>query len=167
MTEKDITQITVNKNRIGIVGLKAAAESMAGPFAGKGDEEIRAELLRRLSEANYIPVKLTEEYGRAILREYKKILGLPVEEEEEAPGGLEIKILGPGCARCDLMTRKVMGALSEMGLAAGVEHVTDIRQIVQYRVMGSPALVINGRVVAVGQVPERGKIKQWIAEAQK
>ena len=66
-----------------------------------------------------------------------------------------------------MMTREVMGALSEMGLAAGVEHVTDIRQIVQYRVMGSPALVINGRVVAVGQVPERGKIKKWIAEAQK
>jgi len=166
MTEKDITQITVNKNRIGIVGLKAAAESMSRPFAGKGDEEIRAELLRRLSEANYIPGKLTEKYGRAILREYKKILGLPVEEEEEVPGGLEIKILGPGCARCDMMTREVMGALSEMGLAADVEHVTDIRQIVQYRVMGSPALVINGRVVAVGQVPERGKIKTWIAEAQ-
>jgi len=147
MTEKDITQITVNKNRIGIVGLKAAAESMAGPFAGKGDEEIRADLLRRLSEANYIPGKLTEEYGRAILREYKKILG-------------------PGCARCDLMTMEVMSALSQMGLAAGVEHVTDIRQLVKYRIRGSPALVINGRVVAVGQVPERGKIKKWIAEAE-
>lgn len=166
MAEKDITQIVVRGNRIGIVGLKAAAETMAGPFAGKGDEEIMAELLRRLSEANYIPGKLTEDYGRAILREYKILLGMPVEEAEEAPRGLEIRILGPGCARCDLMTREVMGALSEMGLAAGVEHVTDIRQIVQYRVMGSPALVINGRVVSVGQVPDRAKIKKWIAEAE-
>jgi len=165
MTEKDITQIVVNGNRIGIVGLKAAAEAMAGPYAGKGDDEIRAELLRRLSEANYIPRKLTEDYGRALLREYKKILGMPVEEEEEPSRGLEIKILGPGCARCDLMTKEVMGALSEMGVAAGVDHVTDIREIVKYRVMGSPALVINGRVVSVGQVPDCAKIKKWIAEA--
>ena len=166
MAEPDITQIVVRGNRIGIVGLKAAAESMAGPWAGKGDDEIREELLRRLSEANYIPRRLTEDYGRALLREYRKILGMPVEEAEETPRGLEIRILGPGCARCDLMTREVMGALSEMGLAAGVEQVTDIRETVKYRVMGSPALVINGRVVSVGQVPERGKIKKWIAEAK-
>ncbi len=166
MAEKDITQIVVNKNRIGIVGLRAAAEAMAGPCAGMSDDEIRAELIRRLSEANYIPRKLTEDYGRALLREYKKILGMPVEEEEEPSRGLVIRILGPGCARCEMMTQEVMGALSEMGVAANVEHVTDIREIVKYRVMGSPALVINGRVVSVGQVPDRGKIKKWIAEAE-
>jgi len=91
---------------------------------------------------------------------------MPVEEEEEPSRGLVIRILGPGCARCEMMTQEVMGALSEMGVAANVEHVTDIREIVKYRVMGSPALVINGRVVSVGQVPDRGKIKKWIAEAE-
>ncbi len=165
MTEKDITQIVVNGNRIGIVGLRAAAEAMGEPWTAKGDDAIRAELLRRLSEANYIPRKLMDDYGRALLREYKKILGMPVDEAEETPDGLEIRILGPGCARCDLMTKEVMAALSEMGVAAGVEHVTDIREIVKYRVMGSPALVINGRVVSVGQVPDRGTIKKWVAEA--
>ena len=49
-----------------------------------------------------------------------------------------------------------------MGLAANVEHVTDVREIVRYGVMGSPALVISGRVVSVGQVPERGKIKSGL-----
>ncbi|NPV04137.1 MAG: thioredoxin family protein [Syntrophaceae bacterium] len=78
---------------------------------------------------------------------------------------MEIRILGPGCARCDLMTKEVIAALSEMGVAAGVEHVTDIREIVKYRVMGSPALVINGRVVSVGQVPDRGTIKKRVTEA--
>ncbi len=166
MTNKDITQIVVNHNKIGIVGLMDAVESMAPQFSGRSDDEIQAELLRRLSEANYIPGKLTEDYGRALLREYKKMLGMPVEEEEEPSRGLEIRILGPGCARCDMMMKEVMSVLSEMGLAANVEHVTDVREIVRYGVMGSPALVISGRVVSVGQVPERGKIKKWIAEAE-
>ena len=166
MANKDITQIVVNHNKIGIVGLMDAVESMAPQFSGRSDDEIQAELLRRLSEANYVPRKLTEDYGRALLREYKKILGMPVEEEEESSRGLEIRILGPGCARCDMMMKEVMSVLSETGLAANVEHVTDVREIVRYGVMGSPALVISGRVVSVGQVPERGKIKKWIAEAE-
>lgn len=55
---------------------------------------------------------------------------------------------------------EIMGALPEMGLTVNVEHVTDIRQIVQYRVMDSPVPVIGVKVVSVGQISRRGNIKK-------
>ena len=149
---KDITQIVVNRNKIGIVGLMDDVESMVPQFSGRSDDEIQAELLRRLSEANYVPRKLTEDYGRALLREYKKnCRECPVEESEESSRGLEIRVLGPGCAHCDMMMNEVMSVLSETGLAANVEHVTNIREIVRIRGYGIIYLVISGRVVSVGQ----------------
>lgn len=164
MGESDIKSIVINNKKIGIVGLRAVVESMAVPFSGKKDEEIEAELLKRLSEVNYIPKRVEAEYGRAFLREYKEVLGIP-HEAEEPVAGLEIEILGPGCARCDLLINEVMDVLSDMGIAAAVGHVSDIREIARYGVIGAPALIINRKVVCVGQVPERGKIEKWIAEA--
>jgi hypothetical protein len=58
-----------------------------------------------------------------------------------------------------------MEVLTELRMAAGVDHVTDMKEIARYRVMGSPALVINGRIVAVGSVPPGDKIKRWLLEA--
>jgi protein-disulfide isomerase len=58
-----------------------------------------------------------------------------------------------------------MEVLTEIQLAASVEHVTDIKEIARYRVMGSPALVINGKVVAVGSVPSRDKLKTMLVQA--
>jgi len=60
-----------------------------------------------------------------------------------------------------------MELLSEMNLPAGVDHVTDPREIARYGVMGTPALVIGGRVVWVGSVPPKSKLKLWLEEAQK
>lgn len=163
--EKDITSIVVKGKRIGVVGLKAAAVSMAGPYAGKGDDELRAELLRRLSQINYFPARLTEEYGRALLRAYKGMVGMTPDEPPDQPVVPEIRILGPGCARCDFLTREVIEALSELGAAADVDHVTDIGEMIKYGLKGVPALVINGRLVSVGQIPDRASIKRWIVEA--
>jgi predicted DsbA family dithiol-disulfide isomerase len=46
-----------------------------------------------------------------------------------------------------------------------VDHVTDIKEIARYGIMGSPALLINGKAVAVGSVPPRERIKKWLVEA--
>jgi predicted DsbA family dithiol-disulfide isomerase len=54
-----------------------------------------------------------------------------------------------------------------MQIAADVRHVTDIREMSRFDVLGSPALVINDRVVAVGEVPPKSLIRQWIIEALK
>ena len=60
-----------------------------------------------------------------------------------------------------------MQVLSETGIAAGLEHVRDIKEIGKYGVMGTPALIINGQVKSVGKVPPKNKLKEWLTEAQR
>jgi small redox-active disulfide protein 2 len=163
MSEDEVTRIKVNKQPVGLIGLKRVVEEMALEFATKCDAEVQAELLRRLSKKNYIPDYAKEDYGRALLREFNKFLGRPY--EEGAAEELEIKVLGPGCARCDKLEKEVMEVMSEMALPGGVEHVRDVKEIGQYGVMGTPALVINGKVACVGEVPPKEKIKEWVTEA--
>ncbi|HBZ56034.1 MAG TPA: hypothetical protein DEO88_11575 [Syntrophobacteraceae bacterium] len=78
---------------------------------------------------------------------------------------MDIKVLGLGCNQCRGLEQTIMEVLTEMQLAASVEHVTDIKEITRYRVMGSPALVINGKVVAVGSLPSRDKLKTMLVQA--
>jgi len=163
MSNDDIVKIKVDRQRIGIRGLRQVMGDMAGEYGEKPDEEVRAELLRRLSKKNYIPDPVKENYSNAFLREFKKFLGKPYDEIPSRE--LEIKVLGPGCARCDRLEREVMEIMSEMNIAGDLEHVRDIKEIGSYGVMGTPALIINGKVLAVGSVPPRNKIKKWLLEA--
>jgi small redox-active disulfide protein 2 len=164
MTQDDITQIRVGKASIGIVGLKAAIADVAERFDEEPDQEIGEELLNRLGRRNYIPERAKQDYEKAFLRAFKKFLGKPF--EEEAPGGLEIKVLGPGCAQCDRLEKELVEAMSEAGIAGDVEHIRDIKAIGSYGVMGTPALIINGEVKCVGRVPPRNTLKEWLTEAQ-
>lgn len=164
MTESnDVVQIRVNGYLIGLVGFREAVAQVAGTRIGKTDETIQKELLDLLSVKNYIPVSAGKSYGPALLREFKKFLGEPIADED--PAGLHILILGEGCARCDQLERSIMEVLSEMNLPAGVDHVTAPLEIAKYGVMGTPALVINRRVVWVGSVPPKSRLKQWLEEA--
>ena len=162
MSQDDIIQIKVDKHSVGIMGLKNVMEEMAGDYAERTDDEITAELLKRLSKKNYISNSAKESYGRAFLREFKKFIGKPY--NEDAPEGLVIKVLGPGCNQCDRLEREVIEVLCEMNLSADVEHVRDIKEIGRYGVLGTPGLIINGKVTSVGKVPPRAKLKKWFAE---
>jgi small redox-active disulfide protein 2 len=164
MSDADVSQIRVGEFTAGIVGLKSVLQDMAGEWAEKPDAVVAAELLKRLSGKNYIAESAKVLYGRAFLREFKKYTGKPY--EEEAPEQLEIKILGPGCANCDRLEREVIQAVSELDLPAGIDHIRDIKEIGSYGVMGSPALIINGKVKAVGRVPMRSEIRKWLIEAK-
>jgi len=79
---------------------------------------------------------------------------------------MDIKVLGPGCPRCGEVERRVMNVLAELGIAANVEKVSDIRKIMEYKILGTPGLVINGKVVSSGKIPRPEEIKTWIQEAQ-
>lgn len=164
MADVDVSQVRVGKSTAGIIGLNSVLKDMAGEWAEKPDAQIAAELVERLSIKNYIPESARVSYGIAFLREFKKFTGKPY--EKESPEQLEVKILGPGCANCDRLEREVMGAVSELDLPADIDHVRDIREIGKYGVLGSPALVINGKVKAVGRVPMRSEIKKWLMEAK-
>jgi small redox-active disulfide protein 2 len=163
MAEKDITKIKVGKFDISIAGIKQLIAEIAKTHADKQDAEIAAMMLERLSHDNYIPSGAKEEYERAFVREFRKFTGQP--HQDEAPRGLQIKVLGMGCTQCHSLTQTIMELLTELDFPADLDHVTDIKEIAKYGVMGSPGLVINAKVVAVGKVPRRNQIKAWLIEA--
>jgi len=79
---------------------------------------------------------------------------------------MDIKILGPGCARCFELERKTRRAVDELGVAANVEKVSDIQKIIAYRIMATPGLVIEGKIKCAGRIPSVDEIKAWIREAE-
>ncbi|MBU4185609.1 MAG: TM0996/MTH895 family glutaredoxin-like protein [Proteobacteria bacterium] len=75
---------------------------------------------------------------------------------------MEIKILGPGCPKCKQTEEVVRQALTETGVDANVEKVSDIMEIAGYGVFGTPAVVVDGEVKSVGKIPTKEEIKTWI-----
>ncbi len=71
---------------------------------------------------------------------------------------MEIKILGPGCKKCHLLTQAVKDALTELDVEARVEKVEDMAQIMSYHVMGTPGLVVNDKVKVYGRVPQKAEV---------
>jgi small redox-active disulfide protein 2 len=78
---------------------------------------------------------------------------------------MKIIILGPGCPRCHEVEKRTINALAELGVAADVEKVSDIKKIMEYSILGTPGLVINGKVVSSGKIPRLEEIKAWIQQA--
>lgn len=76
-----------------------------------------------------------------------------------------IKILGPGCPKCNELDKRVHEVLKEMSVDAQVEHVTDIKKIMDYPVILTPGLVIDEKLVFSGRVPTRKEIGQFITNA--
>jgi small redox-active disulfide protein 2 len=77
---------------------------------------------------------------------------------------MEIKVLGPGCPKCEMVEKRVISVLAELGIAAEVEKVSDIRKMISYGIQATPGLVINGRIVCSGRIPRVEDIKAWIQE---
>jgi len=74
--------------------------------------------------------------------------------------GIEIKVLGAGCSSCDRLEKELMMLIEETGIEVNLEHIRDFKEISKYGVMGSPALVINGKVKAVGSI-SKARLKVW------
>ena len=165
MSEDKITRINVGGHATGIIGLAPILEEVANEFKSRTDDEIKAELLNRLSKKNYISSRTRDVYGQAFLREFKKFVGEPFEDTLD--GGLDIKVLGPGCPRCEKLEQDLMSTMAELNIAAGFEHVRDPLEIGNFGVTGMPALIINGEVKASGSVPPKSKLKEWLLEATK
>ena len=164
MGNDDIIQIRIGNSSIGMVGLKEVMTELASSLSGASDEEMAGSLILRLAKRNYIPEKAMAEYGRALVREFKKYLGQEVSAEEETQG-LIIKVLGQGCANCQALSQRIMEILGELKLSADFEHVTDIKEIARYGILQSPALLINGKLVAKGLVPNKAQLVDWIKKA--
>ena len=75
---------------------------------------------------------------------------------------MDIKVLGPGCPKCQKTENIVKDAIAESGVQASVEKVTDTMEIAGYGVFGTPAVVVDGEVKSVGKVPSINDVKSWI-----
>jgi small redox-active disulfide protein 2 len=73
-----------------------------------------------------------------------------------------IQVLGAGCPRCNTLAQNVQTAISQLGIQARVEKVTDMDVITEFAVMATPALVVDGEVRLVGRVASAEEIKQLI-----
>ena len=68
---------------------------------------------------------------------------------------MEIKVLGPGCAKCQKTEEVVKEAVAESGVSADVEKVTDVMKIAGYGVFGTPAVFGDSEVKSVGKIPNK------------
>ncbi len=77
---------------------------------------------------------------------------------------MDIKVLGPGCPKCQETERLVREVVAESGKDAKIEKVTDLMKIAGYGVFGTPAVVVDGEVKSVGKIPKKEEIVSWITK---
>lgn len=75
---------------------------------------------------------------------------------------MKIQVLGTGCPKCKQLTANAEKAVAELGIQATVEKVEDIREIMKFRVMTTPALVIDGQVKSAGKVLGPEAVKELL-----
>ena len=73
-----------------------------------------------------------------------------------------IKVLGTGCANCKTTLKLIEEAAREKGVEIQLEKIEDIQAIMAYGVMSTPGVVVDGKVVHAGGVPNRDKIAGWL-----
>ena len=79
---------------------------------------------------------------------------------------MEIKVFGPGCARCVEAENVVRQAAELAGGEISVLKVSDFREIMAARIISTPAVMINGQIKCSGRVPTGSEVADWIAEAK-
>ena len=77
---------------------------------------------------------------------------------------MELKVLGTGCAKCKTLEKITREAVEELQLDATVEKIEDIQKIMEYGVMFTPALVIDGEVAFSGKVPKLKEMKKILTK---
>jgi small redox-active disulfide protein 2 len=158
----DVKLIWIGDSQLGLAGLDAILkEAQEKELAG---DDLRQFLLEETKRRNYVPRFAEEQYGDALVREYRRFCGEEVGEEH--PSMLEVKVLGVGCPECDRLEQDVKNVLSELGVVGQVEHVRDPLKIAEYGIFAGPALVINDKMMAAGRVPARSDLEKWLKDAE-
>ncbi len=74
----------------------------------------------------------------------------------------DIKVLGSGCANCKTTLKLIEEVAQARGVAVKLEKIEDMAAILGYGVMSTPGVVVDGKVVHAGGVPDRKKIESWL-----
>ena len=75
---------------------------------------------------------------------------------------MEIKVLGPGCAKCAEAEKIMQDAVREAGVAAAIDKISDFQKIASFGVFSTPAVVIDGQIKCVGRVPTKAEALAWL-----
>lgn len=75
----------------------------------------------------------------------------------------DVKVLGPGCSRCEATAQMVRAEAAKLGLDVSVEKVTDYAAIAGYGIASTPGIVIDGKVVHAGGLPKAEDVARWLA----
>lgn len=78
---------------------------------------------------------------------------------------MKIKVLGSGCAKCQALEKTAKEAIKDLGISAEIEHVTDIKKIMEYPILTTPGLVIDEKLVVSGRVPSKAEVTGFITTA--
>ncbi len=78
---------------------------------------------------------------------------------------MEIKILGTGCAKCHQLEQTLKEVINEMAIEADMDYVKDIKKIMEYPILTTPGLVIDGKVVCSGRLPTKAEVTSFITTA--
>jgi small redox-active disulfide protein 2 len=156
-----ITQIIIAGASVGLTGLDEAVRAVDREVI-EDEETIADMLIDLISKRNYVPESSRSEYRRALLIEYKKRKGQYVETDTGRRA--EILVLGPGCANCDRLMKEMRAVLAELDLTANLTHVKDLAAIAGYGPVATPGLVMNGKIVSQGRVPNRARLIQLLKE---
>lgn len=75
-----------------------------------------------------------------------------------------IKVLGSGCKNCETTAKLITIAAEQAGVEIELEKVTDIAEIMSHGVMSTPGVLVDGKLVHAGGLPDPDKIRKWVAE---
>ncbi|MBN1349313.1 thioredoxin family protein [candidate division KSB1 bacterium] len=156
---QEIVKIIIGNQRIGIAGLKEIFDAIKS-MQLHGDASIRAILLEKVKRSNYVSPSMEKEYADALLKFYKKSIGIQV--EDDVPAGITFYILGPGCPACDQIARDILSILVELNMAANVEHIRDINEIANFGMIRTPAVVMNKKIILSGRTIPRLQLKELL-----
>ena len=159
-----ITQVRVGKNLIGLRGLKEAFEEVREQ-TWETREQAQEDFFARVAAQNYLPPTSREAYRLALDREFCRLQG-----EEVAPpaaAGLEIKLLGLGCAGCQHFYQLLINILAAKQMEASLQYITEPALLKDYQVRALPALIINDHVVLAGRIPQPKELENLLVAAKK
>ncbi len=160
MTDAPIQRtIKIGNASVGLIGIDTALNYVIQQKDISEDEAVTY-VYKEVAKHNYIPANAEQTYRKALLREYKKLRGEEVDQENR----LQIRILGPGCVSCNKLGSMLFEILQSMHIPADIEQVHDLDEIWRYGVLSTPALVINDKVLCAGKMPTSSEVEGWLRE---
>ncbi|MCX5831524.1 MAG: thioredoxin family protein [Deltaproteobacteria bacterium] len=151
-------QIRIGGNTVGIIDLDEIFSEVRAAGV-KGDKAVKQLIIEKVKVKNYVPLQLEDMYREDLFDEYRVFTGQQASRTRK-PGVPEIRVYGPGCPLCEQLDRLVMEVIARKGLQVDYRYIKDIREMMKLGLMGTPALVINGKLIAVGRVPNSRELEE-------